>query len=97
MDSTTRLLQRAVEIDEERVLQLVLGNLVALEAGASETPVEALIDASAEVYRTEPGAGGAMNVEDYRAVLGQTVQFLDNEHNGLERLYRIVQNRELER
>ncbi len=95
VDATTLLMRRANEVDEENVLTILLERMVTLPDGADETPLEALLDASAEVYRVEPARGGPLLRSDYESVLANTIEFLQNEHNGLERIIQVVQSREL--
>ena len=95
VDATTLLLRRANEIDDENTLTIALSNLVRLPDGESETPLEALIDAAAEIHRADPGAGTRMLQPDYEAFFGNAIEFLRDEDHGVERIYRVVQSREL--
>ena len=57
------------------------------------TPLETILDVIAEVNRAEPNLGGSLRAPDYRAVIGQTTQFMLDEEHGLERLNSLVQQR----
>ena len=96
VDATTLLLRRANEVDDDNVLSVLLSRLVELPEGRSETPLEALIDAAAEIHRAEPGVGTRMLRPDYEAVFGNSIEFLRDEDHGIERIYRVVQSRQLE-
>lgn len=97
VDETLILLKRVTDIDDERTLQALLSNLVALpEGGAQATPLETLLDVVAEVHRVEPNQGGPMRADDHRRVLNTATEFLLDEDHGLERIYSVVQSRQLE-
>lgn len=49
----------------------------------------------AEVNRADPGAGTHMDASDYRELLGRSRDLMTSESRGLERLYDVLQNREL--
>ncbi|MFT5357391.1 MAG: hypothetical protein ACI9KE_004626, partial [Polyangiales bacterium] len=95
LDATMLLMRRANEVDEDDALSTLLANLVTLPEGESETPIEVLIDAMAEIYRVDPGAGGPLFRDDYGVILDNATEFLSDEDHGLERIYRVVQEREL--
>jgi hypothetical protein len=99
VDQATRLLRQISGVDDERTLRRVLQNLVALpDAGRLETPLETILDVIAEINRAEArlNEGTHLDPEDYEEVLDRTVDFLTNEHRGLERLYDVIQHRTLE-
>ncbi|HJL00054.1 MAG TPA: hypothetical protein RMH85_21665 [Polyangiaceae bacterium LLY-WYZ-15_(1-7)] len=95
IDTTLDLLRDIVEVDDRRTLREVLANLVSLQENG-ETPLETIIDVVAEVNRVEPNAGGPLRADDHRSVLGNTNEFLVDERRGLERIYDVVQARQLE-
>ncbi|MCB9616354.1 MAG: hypothetical protein H6722_28295 [Sandaracinus sp.] len=96
LDETVKLMRAIVDVDDRRTLAAVLRNLVALPEGSDgETPLETVVDVIAEVNRTEPGLGTSLRAEDHRAVLGHVDEFLTDPDRGLERIYRVVQNRVL--
>jgi hypothetical protein len=96
-DALLDLLRAARPLDPENVLQRVLSGLVALPAaGDVETPLETIVDVVTEVNRAAPGAGTTMDAEDHRAVLRRVQDTLRDEERGVERLYRVIQERELE-
>jgi hypothetical protein len=95
-DQTLDLLRLINDLDDRHALRTVLANVVSLpEAGEPTTPLETILDVIAEVNRVSPGAGGSLDGEDYRRVLGTTRDLLVDEDRGFERLYRVVQEREL--
>jgi hypothetical protein len=101
-DASLTLIRRVDALDDRRALLAVLANVVSLPpddatAMPAETPLEAIVDVIAEVNRRAPGAGGALAADDYRAIFETTRDFLRDEDRGMERLYRVVQERELGR
>nr|MDQ3036074.1 hypothetical protein [Myxococcota bacterium] len=89
----TREVQR---LDTRHTLRVVLSNLVSLADGEDErTPLEEILDVIGEINRVTPGAGGSFVADDYAASMEQTESFLLDERRGLERLYDVVQEREI--
>jgi len=88
------LLREIRGFDRDRTLRALLGNLVRLREDQT-TPLEVILDVMNEVNRAEPGAGGAYLPPDYRASFGHMTDFMDEERRGMERLYDVVQSREL--
>jgi hypothetical protein len=86
------LVQTLQDLDDDRVLVRLLQNLVSLDADEG-TPLETILDVMSEVNRASPGAGGAYESVDYESALGTARDFMRDEDRGLERLYRVVQNR----
>ncbi len=73
-----------------------LSNLVTLpESGRGETPLETILDVVAEVNRVDPGLGTSLRSDDHRAVLTTAHEFLTDQDRGLERIYNVIQSREL--
>jgi hypothetical protein len=83
---------------EQSTLTRLLHELVRELGPAGETPLEVILDTIAEVNRAAPGAdsGAPLDAADLRAVLRESRDFLSSERHGLERLYDIIQARELE-
>ncbi len=97
-DETLDLLRQVNGLDDRHATHSVLGNLVALpETGEQITPLETLIDVLTEVNRASPGVGGSLDAGDYRRILGTSGDFFTDPDHGMERLYRVVQQRELDR
>jgi hypothetical protein len=101
-DATLTLIRRVDALDDRGALLAVLANLVSLPAegttgSGEETPLETIVDVVAEVNRRAPGAGGTLDAADCRVILETTRDFLRDEDRGMERLYRVVQERELDR
>jgi hypothetical protein len=97
VDASVKLLRGIGERDEDDTLPRLLSNLVSSpEDGPATTPIETLLDVIAEVNRAQPGRTGPLDANDYRRTLDQTYRFVTNESRGLERLYRVIQERELD-
>lgn len=95
LDAVTLLLRRTNEADDVNALPGLLSRLVTIPPGGRETPLEALIDAAAEIERADPGAETPLLYPDYELLFDSMIEFMDDEHNGLERIYDVVQAREL--
>ncbi len=89
------LIREVQETDDRRVLRRILANLVSLESDDEQTPLEDILDVLSEVNRATPGAGGAYQPPDYTALIEQMRGFMLAEDRGLERLYDVVQEREI--
>jgi hypothetical protein len=89
-------LSRARALDQGGVLCQVLRN-VWQRYGAGDTPIGTMIDVGAEVHRLDPGHGGPLTAEDYREVLRQSAEFVDDNARGLQRFIDVVQNRKIAR
>ncbi|MEM9069248.1 MAG: hypothetical protein AAGE52_12115 [Myxococcota bacterium] len=97
LDETLRLLSEMVDVDDRETLPVILANLVSLpETGSAETPLETIIDVTAEVHRVEANVGGPLRADDHRRVLTTATDFLLDEDRGLERIYDVIQSRQLE-
>ncbi len=96
-DEALNLLREINEVDERRVLEEIMANMVALPPGDEETPIEVLLDVIGEVNRADPGAGTRMTSEDYRSTFGHAHELLTSETRGFERLYQVIEDRELDR
>lgn len=102
MEKTLALLREVkrldpAEGDERSTLTKLLGELVKEHGTGGETPLEVIFDTIAEVNRAAPGAdeGKPLNAADLRAVLRDSRDFLSSKRHGIERLYDIIQAREL--
>jgi len=63
----------------------------------ADEPLVVMGDAIAETNRVRAGAGGPLDADDVRAVLGSVRGFLTDETRGMEQFYYIVQHRSLRR
>ncbi len=83
---------------EASPLSRILKNAVLANA-AAESPLEEIIDSSAEVNRADPTdpRNKPLTVEDYKAVFTQVKDFLLDDDRGMERLYKVIQGRDLSR
>lgn len=88
------LLREIDAIDTAGTLPAILRNLVALQPDES-TPLETILDVISEVNRAAPGAGGAYEPDDYRTMFGEMTGAMEDTRHGMERLYDVVQEREL--
>jgi hypothetical protein len=81
---------------EPSTISKLLKNAV-LPNAEGESPLEILIDGAAEVNRADPRqpSDKPLLVEDYRSVFRQVMEFLTDEDRGMERLYKVIQGREL--
>ncbi len=92
---TLALLRDVQDVDDERMLRTLLQNAVQLPAEGDEvTPLETIIDVITEVNRATPSEGTSLRADDYRAVIGNVTDYMTDERRGLERLTRVVQQRE---
>lgn len=95
-DATLDLMREIGEVDDRNVLSKILTNLVERsDGGTGETALETIVDVIAEVNRADPGVGTSLEARDYREIFGRTHDFLTNESRGMERLYRVIQEREV--
>jgi len=82
--------------DPDGVMALALANLVTPMTGTngqpSETPLEVIVDAIADVNRASPGAGTKLLPEDYANMANEISEFLLDPQRGLEQFYAIVRN-----
>ncbi|MCB9658099.1 MAG: hypothetical protein H6726_10665 [Sandaracinaceae bacterium] len=96
LDRTLALLREINERDANHTITRVLQNLVSLPpAGPAETPLETIIEVVAEVNRQVPNEGGSMSAADHFDVFESVHHFLTGEIRGIERIYQVVQNREI--
>lgn len=77
-------------------LSRLLKNAVLADA-SGQSPLEEFIDSSAEVNRAVPmdPRDKPLTADDYRAVFEQVKAFLSDGDRGLERLYKVIQGRDL--
>jgi hypothetical protein len=102
VEKTLELMREVKKLDpardgERSTLTKLLGELVKETGKDGETPLEIILDTIAEVNRAAPGKdlGSSLKADDLRAVLRESRDFLSSERHGLERLYDIIQAREL--
>ncbi len=95
VDEAVNLLASVSQVDVAQTFEAVLRNAVTHPTGDPETPIEVIGDVIAEINRAAPNAGGPMAPNDYGAVMGQVEDMLSDPDRGLERVYGVVQNREL--
>ena len=91
------LIREVQDLDDRNTLRVILSNLVQLsDQEDAITPLEEILDVMGELNRATPGAGGSFQPDDYRAAMGATRDFVTDDRRGLERLYDVVQNREIQ-
>ena len=83
---------------EASPLSRILKNAV-LANDAAESPLEEIIDSSAEVNRADASdpRDKPLTADDYKAVFTQVRDFLLDGDRGMERLYKVIQGRDLNR
>jgi hypothetical protein len=92
----TDVAREAFAVDEANVAARLIGGLVEAPLTADgETPLEVILDVIVELNRAEPGASVDLNEADYRAVMGAVQEFMRDDIRGLERLYDVIQHREV--
>lgn len=81
--------------DETPLSRLLKNGVLADKNGQS--PLEEFIDSSTEVNRKDPSTprDKPLSADDYRAVFEQVHAFLVDPDRGLERLYKVIQGRDL--
>ncbi len=62
---------------------------------SGESPLDVVLDSIAEVNRATPSQRGPLSDADLRAIFHETESFLSSRRHGLERLYEVIQSREL--
>lgn len=77
------------------VARLLNGLITAPEAASTETPLEALLGTYADISRAELESTGPLTPEEVTHLMTTLEATLRDESRGLERLYRIIQSREL--
>ncbi|MEZ4287139.1 MAG: hypothetical protein R3A47_03130 [Polyangiales bacterium] len=91
------LIREVDVLDDKKVLAEVFKNLVQQPDGPNtRTPLEVIIDVIAEVNRAAPNTGTPLEADDYVRVFDITTSFLTDGDRGLERVYKVIQNRELD-
>jgi hypothetical protein len=93
----TRAIANLSQGPEPSTISKLLKNAV-LPNDRGESPLEILIDGAAEVNRQDPRqpSDRPLRVEDYRSVFEHVRDFLLDEDRGMERLYKVVQGRNLD-
>ncbi|HEY3351928.1 MAG TPA: hypothetical protein VGQ83_01645 [Polyangia bacterium] len=89
-------LARARALDEDLLLSQILRHLWQ-KYGGGETPFGTIADVAGEVHRVEPGRGGPLDAADYRELLAQAADFMDDNDRGLQRFIDVVCNRTVKR
>jgi hypothetical protein len=86
----------ANELDPNAVLNVALAHLVTPMTGAngqpSDTPLEVILDAIADVNRAAPGTPTKLAGTDYANMANELSEFLLDGTRGLEQFYAIVRN-----
>ncbi|HEY6458768.1 MAG TPA: hypothetical protein VIY73_01415, partial [Polyangiaceae bacterium] len=86
----------ARELDPDGVLDIALANLVTPMTGSNgqptETPLEVIVDAIADVNRASPGATTKLLGGDYANMANELSEFLLDPERGLEQFYQIVRD-----
>ena len=94
VDSQVAFTHRARQADQAHALGDLVRQLFQ-QHQPGLTPVGVMVDAIAEVHRTDPGKGGPMTAADYRAVFHEVGDFINDGGRGLARFTDIVKHRRL--
>jgi hypothetical protein len=86
------------EIDPNRTFATVLSNLVTPASATQLSPIEALIDAIADVNRANPGVTFTTKLDggDYASIGAELSDFLENQESGLEQVYDVIREATLD-
>jgi hypothetical protein len=80
----------AKEVDPNGALSIVLSNLVTPAGPSGSSPVEAMIDAAADVNRAHPDDTGKLAGADYANIAKEVREFCLDPASGLEQMYALV-------
>ncbi len=83
--------------NHKSTLASLLARLAKPHRQSGETPLDVILETIVAVNRAAPSGrgGGSLSRDDLRAMLQEAALFLKSERHGLERLFAIVQSREL--
>ena len=93
--SAVDLLGQAVEYDTGAALPRAILNLLNPREGAGESSFSALAEIVGKVNRVEPGLETPWSSEDYALTLRTAANFIRDEDRGLERLFSLLEQRNL--
>ena len=104
LDTTNSPLNRTLTVvramraqDQHMTLATLLFNLVQPTVGNEfETPLDVITDVIGQVNRTTPGSPDAMSREDLQECFQNAHDFMLDTSHGVERLYQVVQSRNLQ-
>ena len=89
------LLGQAVEYDTEAALPRAILNMLNPRESAGESSFSALAEIVGKVNRVEPGLDSPWTAEDYALTLRSAARFIRDEDRGLERLFSLLEQRNL--
>ena len=89
------LLGQAVEYDTEAALPRAILNMLNPREAAGESSFSALAEIVGKVNRVEPGLETPWTAEDYALTLRSAARFIRDEDRGLERLFSLLEQRNL--
>jgi hypothetical protein len=92
VDAQLTLMKRAHDLDTNKALLTILQNLYKQDA-TGIYPASNLADVLSELNRQNPGQGGDLSGDDYKAILREVQGFLTDDQRGFTRFLAIVQNR----
>jgi hypothetical protein len=83
------------EYDRYHVMDYLLPALVTpMDGGAGLTPLEVIVDAIADIHRTDAALSTPLDADDYRFVMKTLREFMASDTRGMRQLYYIVEHRQ---
>jgi len=96
LSTSTDVAREALSLDDRNALAQLIGGLTRVNAGAGEeAALDVIVDVMVRLNRVEPDSDAALNEEDYRSIMDAVRTFLEDDSRGLERLYDVIQHREV--
>ena len=80
----------AREVDPNQAIASILGNLVTPLSPTRSSPLEALIDVTADVNRARPDQTSKLDASDYANIANEIGEFCLDPTTGLEQVYAVV-------
>jgi hypothetical protein len=93
VDAQLTLTKRAHDLDTAKALLTILRNLYKQDPVSGVYPASTLADILSELNRAQPGHGGDLSGDDYKAILNGAKSFLLDEQHGFMRFQNIVESR----
>ncbi|HEY1693917.1 MAG TPA: hypothetical protein VGG39_17240 [Polyangiaceae bacterium] len=78
------------EIDPNAAIAATLGHMVAPPSATQSSPLEALMDVTADVNRAHPDQTTKLDGADYANIANEISEFCLDEQSGLEQVYEVV-------
>ncbi|HEY6460682.1 MAG TPA: hypothetical protein VIY73_11045, partial [Polyangiaceae bacterium] len=78
------------EIDPNGAIAAMLGHMVAPPSATQSSPIEALMDVTADVNRAHPDQTTKLDGDDYANIANEISEFCLDKQSGLEQVYEVV-------